>query len=75
MGAGINGKMFPGIDSECVITYLVDTNSMGKQTFWMTREQLMKHLDDLRKRHGYVNLDTMQVYNCNGKEEEVSYDE
>lgn len=66
---GMNGKVFPGIGSECVTTYLIETNSRGRQTFWMTRDELMKHLASLRKRHGYVNLDTMQVYSRSGREE------
>lgn len=75
MGAGMNGKVFPGIDSERLTAYLIETNSRGRQTFWMTRDRLMKHLEGLRRRHGYINLDTMQVFSRSGKEEEVSFDE
>ena len=75
MGAGMNGKVFPGIDSERLTTCLIETNSEGRQTFWMTRDRLMKHLEGLRRRHGYIDLDTMQVYSGSGKEEEVSFDE
>lgn len=45
------------------------TYSNGMQTFGMTADKLQEHFAKMRKRHGYVDLDTMELHPSSSKAE------